>query len=204
MKNTKGDAYVGSHAVISPDGLYRYLLTRCWSHDGPVLFWVCLNPSTADAETDDPTVRRLVGFSKRWGYGGLALLNLFALRATNPKELERAADPVGPDNDRTILGCCTECPRAEVVLAWGAHGGLLMRDRQVLTLLRSETARIYTLGRTKDGHPKHPLYLSNDTALAEARYVDGNCPACGGKGTTPRRGTGTSLCSECEGTGEIV
>lgn len=90
----------GRAAVLSPCGRYRYELTRRWA-PGPLVGWVMLNPSRADAHTDDPTVRRCVGFAHRWGYGGLIIRNLYALRATDPAALADHLDPVGPDTTRT-------------------------------------------------------------------------------------------------------
>ncbi len=118
-----------------------------------------LNPSTADAETDDPTIRRCIGFARKWGFQELQVGNLFAWRATDPRELKQALDPVGPENDRhlmTMSGC------ADVVIAaWGARGNYRNRAAEVLDLLEGT---VYHLGLTKQGHPKHPLYLRADTS----------------------------------------
>src|SRR5262245_19133112 len=98
-----GDLFQTKEALISPCGLYRYWLTRTWDNSLRRVCWVMLNPSTADAEQDDPTIRRCVGFARSWGAGGIIVVNLFAFRASDPKALLRAADPVGPDNDGHIL-----------------------------------------------------------------------------------------------------
>lgn len=146
------------HAEISPDGLYRYTLHRgiipaALDAAGEVLF-VMLNPSTADDRLDDPTVRRCIGYAREWGYGDLAVCNLFAYRATDPKQLYTCPDPVGPDNDRHII---EQAARAQlVVAAWGAHGGHLDRDVAVLDLIDKP---VHCLAVTKAGKPGHPLYL---------------------------------------------
>jgi hypothetical protein len=140
-------------AVLSPCGTYRYELTRRWSSRS-LAGWVMLNPSTADADVDDPTVRRCIGFTKAWGYGGLVIRNLFALRATDPSELDRHADPVGPENDAHLARCQRD---ALTVIAWGARGG--RRGRDVLELLATHGVRPYRLAVTGNGQPRHPLYL---------------------------------------------
>lgn len=139
-------------AVISDCGLYRYSLWREWAAGDSVAF-IGLNPSTADATLDDPTIRRCIAFAKSWGFGRLVMVNLFAFRATDPKEMMRADDPVGPDNDAALL---RECAQARVtVAAWGAGGTHLGRDRVVRRML----APMHYLRLTKQGHPGHPLYL---------------------------------------------
>jgi hypothetical protein len=138
-------------------GPYRYLLWRTTNFSGSrkVLF-IMLNPSTAGAEQDDPTVRRCIGFARRWGYAHLEICNLFALRATNPRLVVHAPDPVGPENDLHIASAAT---RADMVLAaWGIHGGHLERDKQVLAMLKPRCA-LFALKRTLAGHPGHPLYV---------------------------------------------
>jgi hypothetical protein len=154
-------------AGLSDCGTYRYWLTRTWDDARPPLAVVGLNPSTADAEQDDPTIRRCMGFAWAWGHGGLVMLNLFALRSTDPKGLRRAFDPVGPANDATLL----EATKGRRVLcAWGAHGTYCDRNRRVLDLFNdmdmadgADAARdLVCLGTTQDGHPRHPLYVRAD------------------------------------------
>src|SRR5262245_13227298 len=113
------DLFQQSSAELSPCGRYRYALTRTWGDPKKVVCWVMLNPSTADADQDDPTIRRCLGFSRAWGAGGLVVVNLFALRATDPDQLRIAADPVGPDNDSHLS---TAAFGRLVVAAWGARG----------------------------------------------------------------------------------
>lgn len=140
---------------------YRYTLDRYWDDDLPQLLFVLLNPSTADAIKDDPTNRRGMGFARRWGFGSCIFVNLFAFRATKPADLKKADDPIGPFNDAYLV---LEAETADrIVLAWGAHGGWRNRDQEVLKLLDGH--KLYCLGQTKDGHPKHPLYLKADTPL---------------------------------------
>jgi hypothetical protein len=149
-------------ATISPCGRYRYALERRWSDGNTLCVFVMLNPSTADAQHDDPTIRRCLGFAERWGYPALRVVNLYAFRATKPADLWRAANPIGPDNDAALIAAAKEgtC----IVLAWGAHGSRNGRGQRVEDLLRT-VARglVVTLGRTRSGEPKHPLYLANDT-----------------------------------------
>ncbi len=143
-------------ARIDPTGTYRYLLWRIWDTNKPRVLFVMLNPSTADAETDDPTIRRCIGFAKSWGYGSLQVVNLFAYRATNPEELRKCADPIGPRNDDYIEEGLESANR--VIMAWGTKGTLLGRDRIVKEILKP--FRPHCLQLSKDGHPKHPLYIA--------------------------------------------
>ena len=107
-------------AAFSPCGRYRWHLARTWDADGSRVAFVALNPSTADATHDDPTIRRCIGFARRWGAGGVDVVNLYAFRATKPRDLFAADDPVGPDNDAWIDAVVARADR--VVLAWGHHG----------------------------------------------------------------------------------
>jgi hypothetical protein len=126
-----------------------------------VVAFVMLNPSTADAEVLDPTVRRCVGFARAWGFGGVQVVNLFAFRATDPRDLLRAAAPEGPGNDRAILDATSRADR--VVVAWGTRGTHRGRASAVAGLLEAGAIRPVTLGTTRDGHPRHPLYVRGDT-----------------------------------------
>ncbi|GAB4455936.1 MAG: DUF1643 domain-containing protein [Armatimonadaceae bacterium] len=144
-------------AEFDSTGQYRYRLTRCWDDHLPRICFVMLNPSTADAEHDDPTIRRCIGFSQRWGYGSLEVVNLFAYRATLPANLFAAPDPIGPENDRFLCQAVAQAHR--VVAAWGVHGARSNRAASVLPLLGT----VYCLGCTQSGEPRHPLYLPADT-----------------------------------------
>ncbi len=138
------------------EGLYRYSLTRTWDPELARCCWIRLNPSVADAEQPDPTMTRCVGFATAWGYGGIEIVNLFALISTDPKALVSAADPVGPRNDAAILEAVARA--GLVVCAWGPPGKLHGRDRAVGRLLAN--VRTHAVSRTKGGFPGHPLYLA--------------------------------------------
>lgn len=148
------DLFTRSGAVISDCGQYRYQLTRQWG-DGEACTFIMLNPSTADADIDDATVRRCMDFCRRWSYDGLLILNLFAYRATNPSELQAVADPVGPENDEHILRGLKSA-RGPVIAAWGAHGSYMGRDVDVMHLVDRP---MMCLSKTMRGAPGHPLYL---------------------------------------------
>lgn len=153
---------VTGDALISDCGLYRYWLSRIWDEDLPILLWVLLNPSTADASKDDQTLRKGMGFARRWGYGGVIFVNLFAFRATKPADMKAAEDPVGPDNNKHLMDmACKTLGR--VVYAWGRHGTHLGRDKEVVELLGSFNT--WCLGKNKDGTPRHPLMLAYTTPL---------------------------------------
>lgn len=173
-------SYVHKGALLSADSRYRYSLWREWrgTHDPKNWRWlggkdgagndygepksvlfVMLNPSTADAEKDDATIRRCVGFAKAWKYERIEVVNLFAFRATKPKDLFAAGDAAyAPDNQRRIEIAAHDS--GIIICAWGAHGGYGEQDETVRGWLSHK--KLYALGFTKDGHPKHPLYLSAD------------------------------------------
>ena len=146
---------------------HRYLLARSWEPHLPTLAWVMLNPSTADAFADDPTIRRCVSFARRDGYGGIKVLNLFALRATDPAQLRGHPNPVGACNDRILAAHA----RGSVVAAWGAGGALNGRGTEVARRLVSAGVVLLCLGVTKDGHPVHPLARGRERVPDDARLV---------------------------------
>lgn len=150
-------------AVISPCGLYRYNLTRRWGIGLPLVF-IMLNPSTADAHADDATIRKCIGFASRYGYQAIEVVNLFAFRATNPKDMLRAVDPIGPENDKHILKATSRC---DVVCAWGPNASKTHRPSKVLNMLIKNKTNPYCLHMTKDGSPGHPLMLSYDRDLLD-------------------------------------
>lgn len=171
-----------SGAVFSPCRTWRYALWRTWDESLPVVMWVGLNPSTADETVDDPTIRRCKAFAADWGYGGIFMLNLFAFRATDPAIMMAAEDPIGPENDRHIQ----EYHEAAglTVAAWGIHGTFRGQDQCVCRLERTSPTRktsyvgddLWCLGLTKEGHPKHPLYIAQRTKpvrLNEAQILAG-------------------------------
>lgn len=149
-------------AQISPCGQYRYTLTRGpltpYPDRGTALFCM-LNPSTADATTDDPTIRRCRGFADRWGCNGIAVVNLYALRSKDPRALWEHGDPVGAENDYWLRQLAREC--GGVVCAWGTNARQ-DRVRMAVDTFRSVGANLLCLGTTKAGHPRHPLYVSGD------------------------------------------
>lgn len=133
-----------------------------FDHRLGVCVFIGLNPSTADEHESDPTVRRCINYAERWGHGRLIMLNLFAFRATDPKRMKIVPDPIGPDNDRTLIATAALAIQSGgiVVAAWGAHGGHLNRAAAVRTLLAPFSLHYLTL--TKAGEPGHPLYLKGD------------------------------------------
>jgi len=155
-----------SDAGFDDSRTYRYWLTREWAtKDGPCsratnpLVVIGLNPSTATELTDDPTIRRCMGYARAWGHDGLVMLNLFAYRSTDPKALTRVEDPVGPDNDQWIERFSVG---RRVLAAWGNHGWRYGRAKIVMNMLGKLLVQVHCLGLTKSGHPKHPLYLRAD------------------------------------------
>lgn len=148
-------------ATFSPCRTFRYALWRDWNWQGYAnrVAFVGLNPSTADENVDDPTIRRCIGFAKAWGFGGIVMLNLYGFRATDPKAMLSALDRVGPGNDEELAYQRTRV--GLIVAAWGAHAEQ-SRATEVCKILAKS---IYALGSTKSGMPKHPLYLAKDTKL---------------------------------------
>lgn len=177
---TQGDLLTGSvpnaedrGADLSDDGRYRFRLWRIWDWDMPVDCWIMLNPSTADATDDDLTIKKCRGFSQRGGLaGGIMVVNLYALRATDPADLLRSAHPVGTGTDVWLLAEARAAGR--VIAAWGAnvlHGrvGIGGRDEHVLGLLAARRVPVLCLGTTRDGHPRHPSRLAYDTPFVPFR-----------------------------------
>ncbi|WP_394173230.1 DUF1643 domain-containing protein [Guptibacillus hwajinpoensis] len=152
-------------AIISSCGNYRYMLERPSEigkpQFGPALF-IMLNPSTADAEIDDPTIKRCRMFGKTWGCNGIKVANLYALRTTNPTELWTHDDPIGIDNDLYLVNLLEE--HKDIMCAWGVNA---KRERveHFIRLAQLAEARLWCLGTTKSGAPKHPLYLKKNEPL---------------------------------------
>lgn len=144
---------IEGNAAFSDCTQYRYMLRRTWDATRKSVLFIGLNPSTADAKLNDPTIRRCIGFARDWGYGSMLMGNLFAFRATEPRLLPTVDDPIGPRNNWWLSVLHKQVDL--VVAAWGIHGTLLARDLDVL----SKLSEVYCLGLTKAGHPKHPLYL---------------------------------------------
>ena len=154
---TQSLAVMTGDAQFSPDRTYRYWLSREWPVSTQSCAFIMLNPSTATAEQDDPTIRRCVRFAQGWGYGTLYVVNLFAFCATDQTDLKKAVDPIGPDNDQSILAVMGQC--SLTIAAWGVNGVYMDRHDRVLQLISSAGGRLWHLGLSKAGHPMHPLYL---------------------------------------------
>jgi len=162
MDNKECDDRVGQGAVISNCKNYRYRLWRIWDEQLPIYRFIMLNPSTADASKDDPTIRRCVRFAADWGGGGLEVMNLFAFRARNPTDLKICDNPVGPENDMWLnTPCKSNVSGLEkyVICAWGTLGKLHNRADYVMDSLIHKG---YCLTENNDGSPKHPLYCKKD------------------------------------------
>ncbi|MBM5458536.1 DUF1643 domain-containing protein [Pseudomonas sp. P66] len=143
-------------AILSPCRAYRYALWRSWPGGTGYVCFIGLNPSTADETLDDPTIRKCVAYAKAWGYAGMVMVNVFGFRATKPKDMLAAVDPVGPDNDSFLLQYAGGA--AVVVAAWGNHGEHQGRFRSVAAMV----PKLHCLKVTGLGHPSHPLYLKGD------------------------------------------
>lgn len=150
-----GDCH--STAIYSDCETYRYALTREWGA-GPRMMFVMLNPSTASELRNDPTVERCERRARALGCGAFRVTNLFAFRATDPRDLKRAAQPIGPANDQALVDGVAWADR--ILCGWGAHGAHLGRDSNVVGLLQDAGAQLWHLGLTLAGAPRHPLYLS--------------------------------------------
>ncbi|MEO0378938.1 MAG: DUF1643 domain-containing protein [Pseudomonadota bacterium] len=153
--HTKDDA--PSTAVYSDCERYRYSLTRVWNDKGRRVLFVMLNPSTATEVQNDPTVERCERRARHLGFGAFQVTNIFAWRATDPRDMKAASDPVGPDNDAALRAGTQWAD--EIIAAWGTHGAHLDRGAAVASLLQGADAPLFHLGLSKEGHPKHPLYL---------------------------------------------
>jgi len=168
-------------AIFSKCQLYRYMLWRIWDTDRSDLMIVGLNPSTADAQKDDPTIRRCIQFARDLGFGGVYIANLFAYKATLPSNLFKATDPVGPLNNFFLSEFKNLV--STVLVAWGNHGVFLEQNQRVLKLFENP----YCLKINKSGEPAHPLYLkksetlkhyplSHDFSTKRSVDVDGSFP----------------------------
>lgn len=156
--------YLENDAVISDCGKYRYLLRRTWDHAKPRALLIMLNPSTADARQDDATIRSCVRLLVGLGYGSFEVVNLFAWRATDPKELPTPPSmATGPNNPRTIDAAVGRCDT--VICAWGAHPYAAKNAPGALDIVRLYRPAAYCFGKTKAGAPKHPLYIKSGTPL---------------------------------------
>jgi hypothetical protein len=147
-----------STALYSDCERYRSALTRTWDETGKRLTFIMLNPSTATEVQNDPTVERCERRARTLGFGAFRVTNIFAWRDTDPRNMRAASDPIGPENDQTLLEACTWAD--QIVAAWGTHGAHRGRGPEVATLLRNHGHASHHLGLSKAGHPKHPLYIA--------------------------------------------
>lgn len=171
MSNAMNDDAISAierGATLSPCGLFRYNLWRHWGNPGNRLMFVMLNPSTADADVDDPTIRKCIGFARRNGFNGIDVVNLYAYRATKPSDLRAAGYPVGPFNDSHIISAAMANHEfgGKTICAWGAIGSKLERPSAVVKILRNVAmVDLYALSVCKDGNPGHPLMLPYSSEL---------------------------------------
>jgi len=153
--------YMECSAGISDDEKYRYWLKRVWNKSLPQCTWIMLNPSVADSEQDDPTIRRCMSFARNWGCGSIHVVNLFAYRATKPDDLREVDDPVGPENDYWIESQISlDC--GPIIAAWGSYTIIANREREVREMLVG--SKVECLGLSASGKfPRHPLYVEGKT-----------------------------------------
>lgn len=178
-KQAKAEPFMRREAEFGRDAgditAYRYSLLRCWHEEwtegeDPAMYWVMLNPSTADHQIDDPTIRRCMGFAKTCGFRAMYVVNLYGLRATRPVHLWEHSNPVGPENGRYLRAVLEASINVGgvVVAGWGTNA----RPEDVETfeqVVDAVGASVWCLGNNGDGSPKHPLYLAADTALKRWR-----------------------------------
>lgn len=138
--------------------MYRFALGRTWNVSKPSALWILLNPATADHDSDDRTTLRLAGYAESWGCGGFVVVNLFALRSSDPKRLRYAPDPVGPGNDDVVLRAAT-LAGTDPVCGWGNQGAFRGRAQAVTEMLAANGVTLTALAVTALGSPTHPLYL---------------------------------------------
>jgi len=150
---------VNKNATFSDCRKYRYALSRTWDGKKKTVLFIGLNPSTADENIDDPTIRRCINYAQNWGYGSLLMVNLFAYRATIPTELKNVKNPIGNDNDLHITELLKKADLA--VATWGNEGSLLNRDKDVKKIIPN----LMCLKINKSGQPAHPLYQKKDLKL---------------------------------------
>ncbi len=154
-----------SEAIYSKCETYRYALTRVWAAEKPRLAFIMLNPSKADELRNDPTVERCERRARKMGYGAMRVVNLFAYRATQPSDLKAAAKPEGPANTQLLLEAADWADCA--LCAWGVHGAHRDQAGKIEEVLRDAGHPLFHIGLTKEGHPRHPLYVSYQIEPAE-------------------------------------
>mgnify|MGYP001554156276 CR=1 FL=1 len=156
-------------ALVSACGRYRYWLTRAWDQSLSEIAFVMLNPSRADHLVDDPTIRRCIGFAKDAGFGRLRVVNLFALRTAYPGELKTAPDPAGPENAAHLDAALAS--GSAIVAAWGAHGAFGDAAARFVVRANLQAVPMLCLGRTREGHPRHPLYVKTGQPFAPIQFA---------------------------------
>ncbi|WP_298915542.1 DUF1643 domain-containing protein [uncultured Roseobacter sp.] len=155
---THQDNNIWSEAAYSDCGNYRYRLTRVWDETRPKVNFIMLNPSKADEIRNDPTVERCQRRAEHLGFGAFRVTNIFAWRDTDPTAMRRAKEPIGPLNDAVLRASALWAD--QVIVAWGVHGAHQERGNSVADLLSGLDKPLYHLGLSKEGHPRHPLYLA--------------------------------------------
>jgi hypothetical protein len=149
------------HTILSPDRVYRYCLERAWLYGVGTVLFVLLNPSTADENHNDNTIRRGICFAQDWGFQRLLVCELFGIRSRDPRVLLKHPDPVGPENDRYLLQAARESDMT--VFAWGNWGKVRYRSAAVSKLFAGRDVKCF--GMTQQGEPRHPLYVAKNAAL---------------------------------------
>lgn len=157
--------YLVSNAYFSPCRTWRYFLHRIWNPDQTLLLVVGLNPSTADEVKSDPTVTRCINHARRWGFGGLIMMNTFAVRGTDPAILKKIDDPVGPENDYWLRLLSQDENVGRILFAWGNHGLMFKRQSRVVSIMERGRVEPECFGYTQQGAPRHPLYLKQTQPL---------------------------------------
>jgi hypothetical protein len=147
------------NAVFDETGMYRYLLSREWDTTLPKVLFIMLNPSTASQETEDQTSRQCLHFAKKFGFGSLEIVNLFALISTDPTKLKDSIDPLGKENDRYIVEAAKRADK--IIVAWGEKHFINRRNKKVTDYLTNQGYDLYCLGVAKSGHPRHPSRMSH-------------------------------------------
>lgn len=168
MPQNKQEIKIAKGAKLSDDRQYRYNLWRIWDATLPACTFIALNPSTANEEEDDPTIRRCIRFAQDWGYGRLYMVNLFAFRAKEPKDMIAAQDPIGPDNNNWIRWAAKNS--GLIVASWGNHGKFEKRDQEVKQLLATHKIKCFSI--TKQNQPAHPLYQKGSAQLIDFSTIN--------------------------------
>ncbi|AXQ68351.1 hypothetical protein HOT99_gp266 [Caulobacter phage CcrBL10] len=158
-------------AILSQCETFRYMLMRVWDPSKPLLIFMMLNPSTATARLDDNTIRRCMGFARRDDYGGIIVVNLFAFRSKSPAIMKAAPDPIGPLNARFLQHAFEYAvtAKADVIAGWGVHGEFKDQDYGAVQQAEITGVEVKCLGKSKDGHPRHPLYIAGDQPFEPLR-----------------------------------